>query len=71
MPHTVLPDVPSGELRERLARVRYVFTDLDGTMLAPGSCALADAAGEPSLDFVTVLVELKRAGIEVDRKSVV
>ena len=65
MPHTVLPDVPSGELRERLARVRYVFTDLDGTMLAPGSCALADAAGEPSLDFVTVLIELKRAGIEV------
>ena len=65
MPHTVLPDIPSGELKERLARVRYVFTDLDGTMLAPGSCALTDAAGNPSLDLVTTLVDLKRAGIEV------
>ena len=59
------PDIPSGELKERLARVRYVFTDLDGTMLAPGSCALTDAAGNPSLDLVTTLVDLKRAGIEV------
>ena len=65
MPHTVLPDIPSGELKERLSRVRYVFTDLDGTMLAPGSCALTDADGNPSLDLVSTLVDLKRAGIEV------
>ncbi len=65
MPHTVLPDIPTGELKERLSRVRYVFTDLDGTMLAPGSCALADAEGNPCIDFVATLLELKRAGIEV------
>lgn len=65
MPYTMLPERPQGELRERLARVRYVFTDLDGTMLAPGSCVLANAAGEPSIDLAATLVELKRAGIEV------
>ena len=65
MPHTVLPDIPTGELKERLSRVRYVFTDLDGTMLAPGSCALADAEGNPCIDFVATLLELKRSGIEV------
>ena len=65
MPHTVLPSVPTGELRDRLRRVRYVFTDLDGTMLAPGSCALADAKGNPSIEFVSTLLALKQAGIEV------
>ena len=65
MPNTVLPANPAGELKERLARVRYVFTDLDGTMLAPGSCALADNDGNPSLDLVATLLDLKRAGVEV------
>lgn len=49
MTSSVLPVVPEGELKERLAGVRYVFTDLDGTMLAPGSRVLADAAGNPSV----------------------
>ncbi len=35
--YPVLPADPTGELRERLGRVKYVFTDLDATMLAPGS----------------------------------
>lgn len=65
MPNTVLPANPAGELKERLARVRYVFTDLDGTMLAPGSCALADNDGNPSLDLVATLLDLKRTGVEV------
>ena len=65
MPNTVLPANPAGELKERLARVRYVFTDLDGTMLAPGSCVLADNDGNPSLDLVATLLDLKRAGVEV------
>ena len=60
-----LPEVATGELREGLAKVRYVFSDLDGTMYGPGSCVLLNAAGEHSLSFVSVLVELKRAGIEV------
>ena len=38
MSHNTLPTVAelSGEMRERLAKVKYVFTDLDATMLAPG-----------------------------------
>ena len=37
MSHNTLPTVAelSGEMRERLAKVKYVFTDLDATMLAP------------------------------------
>ena len=44
MSHNTLPTVAelSGEMRERLAKVKYVFTDLDATMLAPGSCVLRD-----------------------------
>ncbi|MDO4595630.1 MAG: HAD-IIB family hydrolase [Coriobacteriaceae bacterium] len=65
MPNMVLPAHATGELKERLSRIRYVFTDLDGTMLGPGSCVLKDAEGNASLDLVSTLVELKRAGIEV------
>lgn len=65
MSTSVLPVRATGELRDRLARIRYVFTDFDGTMLAPGSCALRDNEGNPSLALVTALVDLKRAGIEV------
>ncbi|MBY4797438.1 HAD-IIB family hydrolase [Collinsella sp. AGMB00827] len=65
MPNCMLPTHAQGDLRRRLADVRYIFTDMDGTMLAPGSCALAASDGTPSLALVEVLVELKRAGIEV------
>lgn len=60
-----MPEMPTGELRERLARVRYVFTDLDGTMMGPNSTVLANASGEPSLDFVQTLIDLKQAGVAV------
>ena len=65
MPHVFLSDFTPHELQERYGRVRYVFTDLDGTMMGPGSCVLKNAAGEPSLEFATALVDLARAGIEV------
>ena len=64
MEYKVLPAYPEGVLRERLAHVQYVFTDLDGTMFA-GSCALSDNEGNPSLKLVEALVALKHAGIEV------
>ena len=50
MSHNTLPTVAelSGEMRERLAKVKYVFTDLDATMLAPGSCVLRDNDGNIS-----------------------
>lgn len=65
MPKTFLEDLDPAELRERLARVRCVFSDLDGTMYGPGSCILVNAAGEPSTAFAETLNALKRAGIEV------
>lgn len=61
----MLPAQPTGELRERLARVRYLFTDLDATMLAPGSCALKGNDGEPSLALVQAIVALRRACVEI------
>ena len=67
MSHNTLPTVAelSGEMRERLAKVKYVFTDLDATMLAPGSCALRDNDGNPSPKLVEAVVALARAGIQV------
>ena len=65
MPNTLLPARPTGELARRLANVRYIFTDFDGTMLAPGSCALRGNEGEPTLTLVSALVKLAQAGIEV------
>lgn len=63
--YPVLPENPTGELREKLGRVKYVFTDLDATMLAPGSCALSDNEGNPSTALLEAVVALKRAGIEI------
>ena len=60
-----LPVHPTGPLKEQLKSIRYVFTDLDGTMLAPGSTVLADNDGNPSTVVPETLVALKRAGIEV------
>ncbi len=67
MSHNTLPTVAelSGEMRERLAKVKYVFTDLDATMLAPGSCVLRDNDGSPSTKLVEAVVALARAGIQV------
>ena len=60
MSHNILPTVAelSGEVRERLAKVKYVFTDLDATMLAPGSCVLRDNDGNPSTKLVEAVVAL-------------
>ena len=67
MSHNTLPTVAelSGEMRECLAKVKYVFTDLDATMLAPGSCVLRDNDGNPSTKLVEAVVALARAGIQV------
>ena len=65
MPKTFLSDLDQAVVFERLARVRYVFSDLDGTMYGPGSCVLKNSAGEHSLAMVETLVALKRAGVEV------
>lgn len=48
-----------------LSRVRVLYTDLDGTLVAPGGCVLADASGRPSLVVAEQIVEINRASLEV------
>lgn len=60
----VFPDKPTGELAERLRKVKYIITDADGTMFT-GSRATVNSAGEPCADLVQVLVELTQAGVGV------
>lgn len=55
---------PTGEMAERLRRIRYVISDADGTMLT-GAKATVATDGTPSADLVETLVELRRAGISV------
>jgi 3-deoxy-D-manno-octulosonate 8-phosphate phosphatase KdsC-like HAD superfamily phosphatase len=64
----VLPELPlisSPEAACLLAQVTHVYTDLDGTMFAPGGRLLANHAGEPSTALAEALVALRHAGIEV------
>jgi hydroxymethylpyrimidine pyrophosphatase-like HAD family hydrolase len=51
--------------RARLARITHIYTDLDGTLLAPGGRLLTNHAGESSTALAEALVALKRAGVEV------
>lgn len=60
----VLTASPTDEQRERLSRVKYVFTDLDGTMLN-GPSILRDSAGHLSAETIEALVELEAAGVEL------
>jgi hypothetical protein len=48
-----------------LARVEVLYTDLDGTLLAPGGCILADAEGAPSNRVTEAIIDLNRAGLAV------
>ncbi|MDP2300321.1 MAG: HAD hydrolase family protein, partial [Actinomycetota bacterium] len=50
---------------EALSQVRVLYTDLDGTLVAPGGSVLADAGGAPSLIVAEQIVALSRAGLEV------
>jgi len=54
----------SGAL-EALSKVEILYTDLDGTLLAPGGCALADAQGTPSTGLAEAIVALNSAGLTV------
>lgn len=65
MPDTI-PFIDSlPDLRERLAHVRVLYTDLDGTLLGRGACLLADGSGAPSLDAATAITRLNTAGLSV------
>ncbi|MBN2248058.1 MAG: HAD hydrolase family protein [Coriobacteriia bacterium] len=51
--------------REALSRVRVLYTDLDGTLVAKGGSILADADATPSLVVAEQIVALNRAGLAV------
>lgn len=51
--------------KETLAQVTHVYTDLDGTLLAPGGRLLTTHHGKPSTALAKTLIRLKNAGIEV------
>lgn len=61
-PRTLEPD-PS--LLDALSRVRVLYTDLDGTLLAKGGCMLADGDGSPSTVVAEAIVGINRAGLTV------
>lgn len=55
-----------GERHERmLADAAIMFTDVDGTLVAPGGTLLADASGRPSVRTAAAIVELNRVGLPV------
>jgi hydroxymethylpyrimidine pyrophosphatase-like HAD family hydrolase len=57
--------VTSSEARHYLQAITHIYTDLDGTLFAPGGRLLTNHAGEPSTATAEALVALKHAGIEV------
>ena len=48
-----------------LSHVEVLYTDLDGTLLAPGGGALADDSGTPSTVLAEAIVALNAAGLTV------
>lgn len=55
-----------GEQHARsLANATIMFTDIDGTLVAPGGALLADASGRPSARTAEAVVEVNRAGLPV------
>lgn len=48
-----------------LAQITHIYTDLDGTLLAPGGRLLSNHSGKPSTDLANALVQLKQAEIEI------
>lgn len=46
-----------------LARASVLFTDLDGTLFAPGGLLLGDAHGAPSVATAEAVVAINRAGL--------
>jgi hydroxymethylpyrimidine pyrophosphatase-like HAD family hydrolase len=62
---TKLDLISSERGRQALAPITHVYTDLDGTLLAPGGRLLTSHDGTPSSNCAEALVQLKNAGIEV------
>ena len=64
-PKPQLTPIGSAQAAAALAPVTHIYSDLDGTLFAPGGRLLADHAGRPSFALAKALVALQEAGIEV------
>lgn len=53
------------DLLGALADVEILYTDLDGTLLAPGGTLLADGDGAPSVTCASAVVAVNHAGLKV------
>lgn len=55
----------SPELLDRLAHIKLIYTDLDGTLLGRGGTLLVDGKGNPCTDTANAIVALNKAKIPV------
>jgi hydroxymethylpyrimidine pyrophosphatase-like HAD family hydrolase len=62
--NAILP-ISSPQAQLHLRDITHVFTDLDGTLFAPGGTLLTNHQGVPSVALAQALCDLKLAGIEV------
>lgn len=60
-----LPTLEDERSLEALADVKIVYTDLDGTLLAPRGRLLCNYAGEPSAAVPEAIVGLREVGVEL------
>ncbi len=66
MTATLIPLASSPEKeKEAFANLTTIYTDLDGTLLAPGGCLLTDTCGAPSYKTCEAVVALQRAGVDL------
>lgn len=63
--HTIPPIATDPRGLEALARIRVLYTDIDGTLVASNGSVLADATGAPSLALAEAIVGVARAGLSV------
>lgn len=60
-----LPRITTPEARQVLKNITHIYTDLDGTLFAPGGRLLAADDLSPSVATAQALVALRQANIEV------
>ncbi len=60
-----LMDLACDEAMSVLSKIEIVYTDLDGTLLAPGGKLLCDFSGDPSTAIAEAMVALKNLGIQI------
>ncbi len=66
MSSSLIPLASSPEKEsEAFKNLTTIYTDLDGTLLAPGGCLLTNADGTPSYKTCEAVVALQRAGVNL------